>query len=289
MQPTLPLHTPGQYIWIVKDSIGCEERDTFNAIFIGPVSADVTSISPLCPGDTDGQLIIESIEKGSGPFMIQLDNRPPLLFSQFPFVLDQVGTGNHILTITDMIGCELKWPVQVMSQNFGTLDLGPDVRIQKGDSTFIAPNSTGILVQTATWNIQNPGTGLAPFWYGPEETSLVIVEVVDSLGCIYKDSLLITVYEAVDFYIPTIFSPNGDQINDVLEVHTNLPNDQLISLEIFDGWGNMIYRQHGNAPLRWDGYSKNKFVMSGVYVYKIVWEDEKQNQQLVVGDVTVVR
>jgi len=289
MQPALPLYQEGEYIWIVKDSAGCEERDTFNAKFIGPMGADVTSNPPTCPGNLDGQILIQSIDEGSPPFSGQVDNGPPFLINQFPYVIHDVGLGDHVLTITDIIGCAIDVNVTVDDQNGGVLSLGPNVVLQRGDSVLIEPTIQNIEPTTVTWNPPFPGIGLEPFWYGPDSTVLVTLMVIDTAGCQYQDQMLISVIEQELFYIPNVFSPNGDQINDVIEVVTNLPADRMTSFEVFDRWGGMVYAQYENLPFQWDGSSHGKVVQGGVYVYKLIWKDTSERTQFKAGSITVLR
>ena len=70
---------------------------------------------------------------------------------------------------------------------------------------------------------------------------------------------------------------------------TNLPEDRLVSLEIFDRWGSLLYGQYGNVPFRWDGNVKGEKVQTGVYVYKLVWNDQDGDVMVKVGDITVMR
>jgi gliding motility-associated-like protein len=227
--------------------------------------------------------------EGSPPFLIQLDSFTQQPVVQFPFVFPQVGLGSHVVAITDMIGCTLEIDIEVESAEFGVLDIGPDVLIQKGDSTLIEPSYDDINVMRVTWNPSMPGQGLEPFWLCPELTTLISVIVEDTAGCIYEDSLLITVVEEETFFIPNVFTPNGDQINDVVFLVTNLPDDRLISFEIFDRWGNMLFGQYVNGPFQWDGKSKEEDVQSGVYVYKLLWKDLAGNTVAKVGDITLLK
>jgi gliding motility-associated-like protein len=289
MRPTLPLFMEGEYIWIVLDSAGCEERDTFYAIFIGPETADLTAIPPSCPDSDDGQIVIQSVTDGTPPYEVQLDNGIPVQINQLPFIIDLVGIGNHQVSITDIIGCSLEIDINVNNQNFGTLELGPNVIVIKGDSVLIDPSANGIEITTVNWNPEFIDLGIEPFWYKPDSTISIAVTVMDTAGCIYQDQLLITVIEKETFYIPTIFSPNGDQINDEIEVHTSLPADRMVSFQIFDRWGGLIHAQYEAAPFGWDGTSKNRDAISGVYVYKLTWKDDDGKTQVKIGDITLTR
>src|SRR5688572_20040677 len=152
---------------------GCEERDTFYVEFMGPEGAVFSTVPPSCPDSDDGQIVIDSILEGSPPFLIQLDSLPLETVIQFPYVIQQVELGHHVLIVTDIIGCVLEVDIEVENAEFGVLDLGPDVLIQKGDSTLIEPTYDDINVMSVTWNPSMPGQGLEPFWLGPELTTLI--------------------------------------------------------------------------------------------------------------------
>lgn len=94
------------------------------------------------------------------------------------------------------------------------------------------------------------------------------------------------------FYIPNVFSPNGDNINDEFSIYFNLTAD-IISIDggIYDRWGNLIFSSSSN-PFVWDGNFKGKNVQSGVYVYRftIVYGNGlKVLTEQLTGDVTLIR
>jgi gliding motility-associated-like protein len=95
-----------------------------------------------------------------------------------------------------------------------------------------------------------------------------------------------------DFYIPNIFSPNQDQINDVFQVYLS-ERLKVISMEgsIYDRWGNLLYGSK-TIPFVWDGTFHNNLMMPGVYVYKISIRYISLGQELeekLTGDVTLIR
>lgn len=94
------------------------------------------------------------------------------------------------------------------------------------------------------------------------------------------------------FYIPNVFSPDDNSINDVFTVFTDLPSN-VISMEgtLFDRWGNLIYSSTEN-PFTWSGKLNDEPMNPGVYVYVIhiryiglAGEEEVRFS----GDVTLVR
>lgn len=86
-------------------------------------------------------------------------------------------------------------------------------------------------------------------------------------------------------YIPNVFSPNGDDINDVFKYH--LENVQFESVEIYDRFGGLVFESH-NPYHYWDGRSKGMLVNTGVYVYQLRFRDRTGELQLAIGSVTVL-
>lgn len=88
-------------------------------------------------------------------------------------------------------------------------------------------------------------------------------------GCIlmkYSDAASLNINEkSVDDFIPNVFTPNGDGINDFFEIKTEgLTN---ISGEIYNRWGEQVYTWNG-IPY-WDGKKNGKTLTAGVYFYII--------------------
>jgi gliding motility-associated-like protein len=289
MRPTLPLFESGTWIWIVEDSVGCESRDTFDVVMRELITMEAITISPSCEGVNNGLIILEDIEGGTPPFTVQLDAGTPFLPGALPDTLKNISVGLHSITISNLDGCETSSVLMINPAVSGHIDLGPDVSIPEGDSVWITPVFNNIIPEIIEWDPASIQHGLADFWFSPEGTTLISLQVIDSFGCIYQDELLITVLIEQLIYIPTSFSPNGDQINDRFEIFTSEGHQPIESLEIFDRWGNMIYRQTGTGPFIWDGVAKTKEAPSGVYVVKILWKDFDGDQLFKVSDLTLIR
>ena len=89
------------------------------------------------------------------------------------------------------------------------------------------------------------------------------------------------------YYVPNIFTPNGDGNNDSFEVKTNNP-EEFISMSIFDRWGNLIF-QSNDITQGWDGKKGTAKIESGVYVYQLNLICPFTNENYVIlGDVTVI-
>ena len=76
-------------------------------------------------------------------------------------------------------------------------------------------------------------------------------------------------------FVPTLFSPNGDGVNDVLYVRGQLNS---LRFEIYDRWGNKLF-ETTDQTMGWDGTVNGKPVNNGIYAYYL--EAELSNGELV--------
>ena len=94
-------------------------------------------------------------------------------------------------------------------------------------------------------------------------------------------------------YIPTVFSPNGDGINDTWSIYSGDPYAELISLSIMDRWGGVIYscidKLLIDSGVEWDGRSKGKEMESGVYVFTAIIKSNDGKSRKIKGGITLIR
>ncbi len=109
-------------------------------------------------------------------------------------------------------------------------------------------------------------------------------------GCLVKGTLQIPRKECPlpeILFVPTIFSPNEDGINDVFKAFGN--DFKLLKMEIFDRWGNHVFSSdHPEAA--WDGMYRKQAAAEAVYTYYIDYQDLKRDiVRKKKGDVTLIR
>ncbi|MEM9887607.1 MAG: gliding motility-associated C-terminal domain-containing protein [Bacteroidota bacterium] len=93
-------------------------------------------------------------------------------------------------------------------------------------------------------------------------------------------------------YIPNVFSPNGDQINDTfyLQTHPDF-RGRLLAISIYDRWGNQVLRAQNLdiQSFQWDATFKASPLVSGIYAYVIQIEYEDGSTEQLIGEVNLVR
>jgi gliding motility-associated-like protein len=91
-----------------------------------------------------------------------------------------------------------------------------------------------------------------------------------------------------DVYLPTAFSPNGDNINDIFQPIFNCDAVTFFNLQIFDRWGNLLFESNDQNK-GWDGRQQDEYLNPGVYPYVLQYELHGTGNKVKSGDVTIIR
>lgn len=205
--------------------------------------------------------------------------------------------GQYAVTVT--AGCEITI-VEYDIRNFEySVDIFPEeIEIELGDQVLLSANYF------------SGGEAVSFKWQDPLENSLdclnclstmaqptsdvtYVLEMVVENGCIYEDFVFVRVKKNRSVFIPNVFSPNGDGINDYFYVQSKRDNVHVKKMVIFDRWGNLIHQQENldvnQEYLGWDATRNGEPVNSGVYVYMLELEYLDGVVLLESGDVTIVR
>jgi gliding motility-associated-like protein len=116
----------------------------------------------------------------------------------------------------------------------------------------------------------------------PTRNSCYVIETVNEYGCKAKDQMCIDVTRDFGIYIPNVFSPNGDGINDEFLVFGY--NISEFYIEIFDRWGEFIFNSK-DISNGWKGTYKNKICQDGMYIYKVSYKGCLLSYRLVLQNV----
>lgn len=135
-----------------------------------------------------------------------------------------------------------------------------------------------------TSTLQNPESHTYP----DTGTYLITLIAATQYGCYDTAYQTAVVEPETVFYVPNVFSPNGDGINDTFFGKGLFVTEY--EMRIFDRWGDEIFFTN-NIEIPWDGrgnYGK-EVAQQDVYVYVITLKDINRKKRDYTGIVTLVR
>ena len=130
-------------------------------------------------------------------------------------------------------------------------------------------------------------TGRYGFTFNAKESSYIYAIATSMQGCQEKATVIIDVLNVI--FIPSGFSPNGDNVNDVWVI-PYLEYCPEAKVKIFNRWGVKIYENNSDYSKHpWNGTSNNgKDLPMGTYYYMIEFNDEN-NTPATSGSVSILR
>lgn len=268
----------GEYKVTVTDIKGCKDSLEYIIQEPLPLEAEVEITEPaLCFGDPS-VLEIQNITGGNGNYSFTVSGSSLIYDSkQKAYVFD----GNYEVTVLDQKGCFYKELISVTGPDSFSVNFNPStIILSLGDlSTSLKPiisNSTPLA--TFQWS---PSKGLSdpmseqPIVLITEDQKYELV-VTDINGCESSGTVFVEVNKARKIFLPNVFSPNGDGINDEFMLFGCQGIQSVNNFMIFDRWGDLLHKlDQFNTPdcnsglSIWDGKIGDQPVPEGSYVYAI--------------------
>ncbi len=107
------------------------------------------------------------------------------------------------------------------------------------------------------------------------------VTAVDTAGNASSPSNVVCMDECGNYELPNVFTPNGDNINDIFKSH-NPGGVTKVDMRIFNRWGKLVFKT-SDPDINWDGrdIDSKRFAPSGVYYYTCdVYEERLTGSQI---------
>ena len=226
------------------------------------------------------QLEVINVQGGSANYMYSIDGENYQSESQFT----GLESGNYTMYVSDETDCLTIVDTQIDAPAAVEISLPTIESIINGESVILDPGLSPADVDSFAWTqngvlINNSDLIIE---VSPNITSTYILEIFYE-GCHDRSEITIEVKEdKTDIIVGNAFSPNGDNINDILYIQGKLNSSTVINqFTIYDRWGNMIFAVEQpdiNDPSQgWDGYSGGSLVATGVYVYLLIYVEDGES------------
>ncbi len=287
---------PGLYEITVEDESGCTDSVSFTITEPEMVTGMLPQpMVPLCFGDLTDVIILDPQGGTGSEYFFQVNNGALISTDS----VAQLPADDYTVVIVDSLGCEsdvimltITNPPQL------SIDAGPDTILDLGEQNYMIDASIASDAPLAgiLWS---PAEGLScTDCEDPSVTTFVTqlytVVVTDINGCTSEDEVLITINNDREVYIPNIFTPNEDGINDLFQVFTGNGITSINYMRVFDRWGGLVFERNDVMPSTvgtegWDGTRKNVDMPPGVYVYVIEVSFADGVDIVYSGDVSIIR
>lgn len=187
------------------------------------------------------------------------------------------GEGIYSDTLLTASGCDSVFVLNL--EVFNNVFLGNDTFLCAGnDFRIISPS------ENTTWFDNTIGkTKLV------DKTGAYWAKIIDANGCEIMDTVFIQFNTKI--FIPNVFSPNGDGINDFFFPQFSEPvaNFKQFKFRIFNRWGSLIYSTNNPLDSGWNGKYRSKDCNTDVYVYLLDLETEFCKNPVVKGEVVLMK
>ena len=275
---------PGTYTVIATDTLNCSASITteidvpvepLDSLQVEPDYCDqelgsiLLSLNPhydnyevlWTPGDLEGTAIDS---------LLGQDYTATILFGESCTHVEEVEVPNlgffEVSIVPDSLYLELEEEAQL------GLNISPSVEV----ASYLWEPEHGLSCVDCAEPIANPDTSI-----------IYVVEVTSIKGCSATDTIFVEreLPPAIPF-IPNVFSPNGDGLNDELCVMSS--RIVAMQLEIYNRQGQLVFESMEQDQC-WDGSFKGSPAANGAYIYSLHVSMDDGETVRTRGNVTLVR
>jgi len=299
---------------VLKSSRGCNDSLIMHDIRLLPTSTPTMREYYICNGDSifinnqwikSAQSIETKLKSFTGCDSILQDKIiiKPLFTRKIQFYICY---GDSVQVLGALYDEEIQFDQRISSSNPALCDSLIEYQIIQYEDIYVdLPQSIEIEEGSAVTLTSSYSPNAKTFHWSPSldlscidcpnpictssNDRVYYLEVSDENGCISTDSILVLVKKkSGEYFFPNAFSPNADGINDLWIPVASSAQLNLISLDIYSRWGGQVYSCTSSCK-GWDGKLNDQAVNPGVYVYYMVFRDERGDRKELNGEFTLVR
>lgn len=271
------------YQLVVSDACGLKDTIYINYNILAPLLIpEITDPLKICPGAET--VLAASATSGTPPYSFFWPHSgeitPSVTVSPNSKTQYEVQISDACATYSLAVSTNVSVEAPIADFTFATDNLNMGAGIQftdasKEGATFYWDLGNGLYSSD-----QNPQTIYNDI--GTYEVTLIMKDVNGCYDTVSKPILIGHL-----MYIPNTFTPDGNYINnDFFAVSLNV---EVLSFEIFNRWGELIYESQNETRFKWDGTYKGKPCEDGVYTYKIKYIDPSKKEYEFVGHVNLLK
>ena len=268
-----------------------------------------TEIATLTPGATSGTYVDRGLQTGQQYcYYVQTTGQ----YAGIPYLLNLLNNSQQVCTTLQATPCTPVLSVQAVNcDSLAGLPSypAPGQRYQNSLRWTVGNTPAGCAANAVYYRIFRADTPAGPFvlidstaqfTYVDRNlerpTSCYQVQGVAATGQRSARSNVACQNDCVFFLLPNIFTPNGDNVNDVFRPKTASPITTT-HIQIFNRWGVKVYESSADPYINWTGggvageSTTSGLVSNGIYYYlaEVQFADAASTKRTYKGWVEVVR
>lgn len=163
-----------------------------------------------------------------------------------------------------------------------SVTLGADMEICTGESFTL--NATQNSAVTYSW--QNGSTAPTLTLTEPGTYAVTVTGECSSAS----DEIQVSLGECPDCIVrlPTAFSPNNDGFNEQFRIVYRCDFGNVFDFRVYNRWGENVFQSH-DPDTPWEGLCDRQACEIGVYVWMLHYTDDQGMEQVLKGNVTLLR
>jgi gliding motility-associated-like protein len=228
------------------------------------------NITPAKCGSTTGGIAGVVMSSGTPPFTYQWKDSLGNSVGSAA-ALSNAGKGQYTVTVTDSFGCSVTagpFTIHATPPVVAAFTANPLTGQTPLTVTFTNNSSTEATKYLWEFGTGDTSNAVNPTYiYHPLGLFKVCLVAGNGFGCNDTTCDSITVFINSVFIVPNIFTPNGDNINDIFTLKAI--GLKMVDAQIFNRWGEKEYEWHTTNG-GWDGFTASGLAApSGTYYYVI--------------------
>ena len=290
-----PIKGGRTYSVTLLDGNGCVDTMSVFVPSYPPIFASVKTTPETC-GRSDGSIILTVNARPPVPNGGTNEDSSNTVTYQWVGLPDTtsaligIKAGTYKVTIGDGI-CTWDTTIVIAYINRPVANFESNSYNTASNSTLTLTDISQGTVRTWNWNMGdgNAQTGKIVHYSYPESGDYVVfLEVTDENKCIDTVSKVIHIYKELNVFIPNMFTPNGDGLNDTWKPIMSEYAKEGYQMSIVDRWRQRVFYTT-NTEAAWDGTVKGKKVAPNtVYYYQVIVRDFTGQEYEFRGRVTVL-
>ncbi len=194
-------------------------------------------------------------------------------------VVTIASSGKYWYTIRNQCGI-LTDSFDVQLMDAPVVDLGKDLTVCSANGFELKSNVSG---NSYLWL---PGgeisQSIISYDYG-----MISLEVGNTIGCKGRDEIFINDSCRQECFVPNVFTPNTDGLNDVFKPANNDIGSKGYVFRVYDRWGSILF-ETDNVKAGWNGMVNDNLCVSGIYFYTLEFVTTKRKTIHMKGTFTLL-